>query len=145
MRDEAILFLAAASSIMFSAVSSARAKPDLHQYLENSSPAPSMFMTALYRPARTTYAATRRNPVASSYPVADLGLGRPMVSPRMITWNVCSTTTDGSALSIYSRSEKSARSLQGSAIREDVGNHQCADDDGDDEYNGADENPIAGA
>jgi hypothetical protein len=99
MRDEAIVLLAAASSILFSAASIARAKPDLHQRLENTAPAP----------------------------------GRSMGSLRMITWNVCSTTTSGSALSIYSRSEKSDRSLQGSAIREDVPSHQCADDDDDDD------------
>jgi hypothetical protein len=111
MRDEAIVLLAAASSILFSAASIASAKPDLHQRLENTAPAS----------------------------------GRSMGSPRMITWSVCSTTTGGSALSIYSWSENSARSLQGSAIREDVPSHQCADDDGDDEDKGPDENLIAGA
>jgi hypothetical protein len=175
MRDEAIVLLAAASSMAFLATSIACAKPDVHNDLENTRPASGMFVTALYRsarrathlesfesveesavtshccassslhPERTPYAAARGNPVPSSYPVANLGVGRPMVSPRMITWNVCSTTTDGSALSIYSRSEKSPRSLQGSAIRDDVGNHQCAGDDGDNEDIGADENPIAGA
>jgi hypothetical protein len=124
MRDQAIVLLAAASSILFSAGSIARAKPDLHQRLENTAPASGM--TLLYRPAL-------------------LGLGRSMGSPRMITWSVCSTTTSGSALSIYSRSEESAPSLQGSAIREDVPSRQCADDDGDDEDKGPDENLIAGA
>jgi hypothetical protein len=174
MRDEAIVLLAVVSSIAFFATGVACAKPDLNQYPENSRPPSGMFTTALYRPVRratylepfalakesavtsqccsssslhperTRYAARRGNPVPSSYPVADLRLGTPMVSPRMITWSICSTTTDGSALSIYSRSEKSGRSLQGSAIREDVGSHECADHDGDDEDGGADENPIAG-
>jgi hypothetical protein len=121
MRDEAIVLLAAAWSILFSAASIARAKPDLHQRFEDTAPA--WGMTLLYRPALR----------------ATLG------APRMITWSVCSTTTSGSALSIYSRSEKSARSLQESAIREDVPSRQCADDDGEDEDKGPDENLIAGA
>jgi hypothetical protein len=113
MRDEAIVLLAAASSMAFLAAGIACAKPDVHRDLAVTSP----------------YAAAR---------------GRPVLSPRMITWNVCSTTTDGSALSIYSSSEEPAQSLQGPAIREDVGGHQCADHDGEDEDNGADENPAAG-
>jgi hypothetical protein len=176
MRDETIFFLAAASSTMILAAGIVRAKTDLHQRRESTPPVSDIFMTVSYRPALranhlesieseeefaittqccsspalqvagTMYTAARNNPVPSSDPIAHLGLGRSIDSPRMITWSVCGTTTSGSALSIYSRSEKSPRFLQGSATREDERSAGCvADNDGDNEEEGPDEHIIAPA
>jgi hypothetical protein len=101
MRDEAIVLLAAASSMMLSVASVARAVPDLQQHLESTSPA----------------------------------------SPRMIIWSVCGAPSSGSAISMYSRNQKAARSLQGSGILQDVPSHQCAVVDEE----GRDEDSTAGA
>jgi hypothetical protein len=164
MRDETIFFLAAASSIMFLAAGIVRAKTDLHQRRESTPREYHIFMTTSYRPdlrsnylesiesqqefaittqccssaalqvARMMYTAARNNPIPLSDPMAHLGLGRSTDSPRMITWSACSMTASGSALSIYSRSEKSPRFLQGSATREDERSAECVvDDDGDNE------------
>jgi hypothetical protein len=122
MRDEAIVLLAAASSIVFSVASVARAKPDLQQRLES------------------THTTARDNPVQRGDRVTDLVHGRPTASPRMIIWSVCGAPSGGSALSMYSRKQKPARSLQGSATPQDVPSRQCADEDEE----GREENSIGG-
>jgi hypothetical protein len=123
MRDEAIVLLVAASSIMFSVASVARANPDLQQRLDS------------------TYTTARDNPVQWGDRITDLERGRPTASPRMIIWSVCGAPSSGSALSMYSKKQKPARSLQELAILQDVPGHQCADEDEE----GPGENSTAGA
>jgi hypothetical protein len=116
MRDEARVLLAAAASIMFSVASVARAKPDLQQGPENTLPESGMFRTALYGPSFRSLASSKfaENPTV-------MAQGRSTAAPHMIIWSVCGAPRSGSALSMYS--------LQGSAMRQDVPSHQCADDD----------------
>jgi hypothetical protein len=126
MRDEAIVLLAAASSIMFSVASVARAEPDLQQHLESTSPASDMVMTAQHHPApHSKYLELLES--AEKFTVTAQCCSS--ASPRMIIWSVCGAPTSGSALSMYSGKQKPARSLQGSATLQDVPSHQCADED----------------
>jgi hypothetical protein len=126
MRDEAIVLLAAASSIMFSVASVARAEPDLQQHLESTSTVSDMFMTAQYHPApQSQYLESLES--AEKFTVTAQCCSS--ASARMISWSVCGAPRSGSALSMYSRMQKPARSLQGSAILQDVPSHQCADED----------------
>jgi hypothetical protein len=112
MRNQAIVLLAAASSIMFSMVSAARETSDLAIPFENTS------RESLLAQSSADW----------SGPVKDLEPRRIMSSARMITWSVCSAPS-GSALSIYSIQEKAARFLPASAMRDNVRSNLCADDD----------------
>jgi hypothetical protein len=105
MRHEAIVLLAAVTSIVFLTARVARAKPDW-------SPPPQSVPSLLQR----------REP--------ETGRGRTSIkSPRMITWSVCSAPSSGSALSIYSSVKKADKFRQGVATREDVVIDQCVDDE----------------
>jgi hypothetical protein len=112
MREEAIVLLAAASSMIF-LIAGARAQSDLHPRFENIS--------------RESLLA--QNPARWGGSTDDLERRRIVSSVRMITWSVCSAPSSGSALSIYSLREKAARFLPVSAMQDDIFNDQCANDD----------------
>jgi hypothetical protein len=112
MRDEAIVVLAAASSIMFS-IAGAREPPELHPALENAA------RESLLAPSPASWRDSLKDPEAR----------RMGSTARMITWSVCSAPSSGSALSIYSIHEKAARFAPASALRDDVDSDLCGDDD----------------
>jgi hypothetical protein len=112
MRDKAIVFLAAASSIMVS-IAGARQQSDLQLPLENIS--------------RETWLA--QSPAHWSDSINGRESRGMVSSARMITWSVCSAPSSGSALSIYSIHAKAARLLPAAAMQEDDRSDLCADDD----------------
>jgi hypothetical protein len=113
MRDEAIVLLAAASSIMFSMVGVAREKADLASPFENTS----------------HESLLEQSPAHRSDPVKGLERRRIRSSARMITWSVCSAPSSGSALSIYSIRGRAARYLPLSPTRDEVRSDLCDDDE----------------
>jgi hypothetical protein len=117
MRHEAIVLLAAVTSIVLLTAGIACAKPDLSPPLTSVSPS----FGILYRPVlRSRYL----EPFESAEKLTAL-----VDSPRMITWGVCRPPSSGSALSIYSSNEKADESRQGLTIWEDVVSDQCAHND----------------
>jgi hypothetical protein len=111
MRNESIVLLAAASSLMFS-IASASEKPN--------STAPFAQSSRESLPALSP--AQLRNPATDLEPTLKS-------SARMITWRVCSAPSSGSALSIYSLNGVAAHFLLASAMRDDAHSDLCADDD----------------
>jgi hypothetical protein len=111
MRNESIVLLAAASSLMFS-TASAREKPD----------SPALFEHSLRESLLAVSPTQLRDPITDLEPIKKS-------SARMITWRVCSTPSSGSALSIYSLYEMAARFVPASAMRDDARSDLCADDD----------------
>ena len=112
MRIEALVFLAAASSIMFS-IAGAGEQSNLHSPLENSSREFSL----------------AQSPAQSSDYVEGVESRRVVSTARMITWSVCSAPSSGSALSIYSIRAKADRFLPAAAMQDDVHSDLCGDDD----------------
>jgi hypothetical protein len=100
MRERAIVLLAAVSSFVFLAARAAHAQLPLDQRSEN---------------------------VQQNEPGTGHGLYGSIVSPRMITWSICSSPSSGSALSVYSSGEKPARYFRDSATPEDVYSEGCND------------------
>jgi hypothetical protein len=120
MREDAIVLLAAASSIILITAGVARAQPGLQQRLQSASSDSSMSMTAPYRPAFQWH---------PSDPVIDLSRYATISTPHMIIWGSCSAPSGGSALSVYSHGEKQAPSAQDTVRQEEDCNDGCSDDE----------------
>jgi hypothetical protein len=123
MRHEAIVLLAAVTSIALLTAGVARAKLDLPPPLNGVSP----FFGILSRPVlRPKYLEPK--PVHRRDPETDRGRAS-VDTPRMITWGVCRPPSSGSALSIYSSNEKPDESRQGLTLWEGIVSDLCDDDE----------------
>jgi hypothetical protein len=111
MRNESIVLLAAASSLMFS-IADAREESDSAALLEYTSRESLLGLS----------------PAHLRDPVKHLEPRQIKSSARMISWSVCAPSS-GSALSIYSLHERAARFLPASVMRDDARSDLCVEDD----------------